>query len=240
VENPPEKSTSREIVEKAVEGAVGMVPIVGSPLAAAFALAMGWSYNKRMQLWFEDVAEAIRELQDAAEDWPALEDLRENDVFVDAVVHASRAAQATHQEEKLRALRNGVLNSIAPDAPSVDEQARFFRLVDELTPSHLRLLNFLQDPGAAFAAAGLDRPSLMMGGRMTLLEMLPDFRGRPREWIDLLAKDLTDAGLTNYGGLHTTQTGDSLWLPATSGLGSRLLAFVTAPPALREDDGALG
>ena len=39
---PPEKSTARELVEKAVEGGVGMVPIVGSPAAVAFAYWLGW------------------------------------------------------------------------------------------------------------------------------------------------------------------------------------------------------
>jgi hypothetical protein len=68
-------------------------------------------------------------------------------VFVDAVVNATRAAQATHQSEKLDALRNGVLHSLDEDAPTLDEQARFFRLVEQLTPAHLRMLRFLNDPG---------------------------------------------------------------------------------------------
>ena len=206
-------------------------------MAVAFATAMGLAYNRRMSAWFDDVAEAITELQDRSDDWPPLEDLADNDAFVDAVVAATRAAQGTAHQDKLQALRNGVLNSLGPNAPTADEQARFFRLVDQLTPSHLRLLTFLHDPGAAFAAAGVQRPDIAMGGRMSLLEQLPDFRNRPREWIDLLTKDLGDAGLTNLGGLHTMQTGASLWTSATSGLGDRFLAFVTAPPQLTEGGG---
>jgi hypothetical protein len=45
---PPKKSTGREIVDATVQGAAGMVPVVGDPLAVAFAVAMGWTYNKRM------------------------------------------------------------------------------------------------------------------------------------------------------------------------------------------------
>ena len=205
---PPEKSTSREIVEGVVEGAVGIVPIVGNPLAVAFAMSMGWAYNKRMQAWLRDLAEAVTELQETAEGWPRFEDLAEHDVFVDAVINASRAAQATHQEEKLAALRNGVLNSLGPDAPTTDEQSRFFRLVEQFTPSHLRLLIFFDDPGAFFDAAGIARPQLMHGGRAHLLNALSEF-AQLGGWVDLLAGDLATAALTNHGGLQTVQTGDS-------------------------------
>ncbi|GAA4740612.1 hypothetical protein GCM10023328_22240 [Modestobacter marinus] len=230
---PPDKSTGREVVEGVVEAAASVVPLVGGPVGVALAMTMGWAYNKRMQAWLQDVAEAITELQDTIEGWPPFQDLAEDEVFVDAVVHASRAAQATHQDEKLNALRNGVLNSLGPDAPDVDEQARFFRLVDQLTPSHLRLLTFLDDPGAFFDAAGVARPNLLMGGRSSLLSQLPDFAGRPDGWVDLLTRDLSDAALTNMGGLNTISTGDSLWRSATSPLGGRFLRFISTPEALQ-------
>jgi hypothetical protein len=41
-----------------------MVPVVGSPLAIAFALAMGWTYNRRMTAWLDELAEAVDELQE--------------------------------------------------------------------------------------------------------------------------------------------------------------------------------
>lgn len=228
---PPEKSTAREIVEGAIEGAVGMVPIAGNPLAVAFAMSMGWAYNKRMQAWHRDLAEAVTELQQAVEGWPSFDELAEDDVFVDAVIHASRAAQATHQEEKLAALRNGVLNSLGPDAPTADEQARFFRLVEEFTRSHLRLLTFFDNPGELFDAAGIGRPQLMSGGRAYLLNALPEF-AQLGGWVDLLAGDLATAVLTNHGGLHATQSGDSLWQSTTTPLGRRFLAFIREPAAI--------
>ena len=42
--------------------------------------------------------------------------------------------------EKFDALGNGVLGSIGPFAPSREEQTRFFRLVDQFSVAHLRLL----------------------------------------------------------------------------------------------------
>jgi hypothetical protein len=114
---------------------------------------MGWTYERRMAAWLEDLAESVAALEERT-DGLSFEKLAEDEGFVDAVVAATRAAQATHAQEKLDALRNGVLNTLGPDAPSLDEQARFFRLVEQFTPAHLRLLAFLDDPGPVFDPAG--------------------------------------------------------------------------------------
>jgi hypothetical protein len=41
----------------------------------------------------------------------------------------------------------------APDAPSLAEQALFFRLVVKFTPENLRLLVFLDNAGAFFSTS---------------------------------------------------------------------------------------
>jgi hypothetical protein len=227
MDKPPKKSASREVVESVVQAAAGLVPVAGSTLAVAFATAMGWSYNRRMDRWLDELAVAVSQLQERT-DGLSFEDLADKDDFVDAVVAATRAAQATHADEKLTALRNGVLNTLGPDAPTLDEQARFFRLVEQFTPSHLRLLAFLDDPGAVFDAAGIVRPAIAAGGRSSLLEHLPEFKDR-RDWYTLLGRDLADAGLTNFSGLNAMQTGPSLWQSGTSDLGRRFLAFISEP-----------
>lgn len=204
-----------------------MVPIAGGPLAAALALAMGWSYNRRMTQWLERLAEAVTELQDAT-DGLTFEDLAENEDFTDAVVNASRAAQATHQQVKLDALRNGVLHSLLDNAVDTDTQARFFRLVEQFTAGHLRLLVFMDDPGRPFDDRGEPRPQ-SMGGRGHVLEKaMPEFAGR-RDWYDLLHSDLAGAHLINSGGLQTTMSTSGLYEPTTTALGQDFLRFI-APP----------
>jgi hypothetical protein len=189
---------------------------------------MGWTYNRRMTAWFDELAEAVSKLQERT-DGLSFDELAEDEGFVDAVIAATRAAQATSAEEKLEALRNGVLNTLGPDAPTIDEQARFFRLVEQFTPAHLRLLAFLDDAGAVFDAAGIPRPDLHMGNRGHLLEQgMPEFAGR-RDWYALLNSDLTAAGLTNHGGMHINMSGAGLWQSATSELGKRFLAFIREP-----------
>lgn len=227
MERPPKKSTGREVVEHVIEAGAGMVPILGNPLAVALTVAMSWTYNRRMSAWMDDLADSVSALEDRT-DHLSFEELADDESFVDAVIAATRAAQATHAEEKLTALLHGVLNSLTPEAPTLDEQARFFRLIEQFTPAHLRLLALLDDPSTVLDTASINRPNLTMGGRSNLVEALPEFTGR-RDWYDLLDRDLAAASLTNHGGLHSTQTGASLWRPATSDLGKRFLAFIRTP-----------
>lgn len=227
MERPPTKKASRELLEKVVEGGVSMIPIAGGPVAVTFAYAIGRAHGRRMQLWLENLADDVAELQ-TREGGLDFDTLAEDDRFIDAVVSTTRAAQATHDEDKLTALRNGVLNTLGPHAPTDDEQLRFFRFVEQFSPAHLRLLHFFHDPGAGFDAAGITRPGYLAGGRATLLEDgMPEFRDK-REWSALLFGDLYTAGLTN-GSLQGMQSGASLWEAATSPLGDRFLAFVSDP-----------
>lgn len=207
-----------------------MIPLVGSAIAAAFTYAVGYSFNERMQHWYEEVASAVQELQDrgGAIDF---EQLAGDPVFIDAVVHATRAAQGTHQREKLDALRNAVVNSIGEDAPSADEQLRFLRLIDQFSPAHLRMLGFWRDPRGFFAHEGLDAPELNMGGRQDLLEAVPDFANKP-DWCTLLVSDLNGAGLM-AGQLTVTMTGQGIYQSPLTELGRRFLTFIADPTTAR-------
>lgn len=228
MDKPPKKSTTRELVEHGVVGAAGMVPVAGSPLAAAFQLAIGWKFGKRQADWLDQLAEAVDELQRQADEMVTFDDLADNEAFMDAVVTATRAAHATHQEAKLDALRNGVLNTLDPDAPSLDEQARFFRLIEELTPAHLKMLQFFADPTRWFEERELNRGSYMMGGQSTLLEAgIPEFKGR-RDWYDLIAADLSRLQLCDPA-LHVVMTADGVWSARNTAMGNRFLKFVTDP-----------
>ena len=147
---------------------------------------------------------------------------------MDAVVTATRAAHAIHHEEKLTALRNGVLNTLVPSAPTVDEQARFFRLIDEMTAAHLKMLEFFADPTVWFEARGLDKGNIYMGGQAHILEQgIPEFAGR-REWYDLLAADLTRLQLSNPA-LHVVMTESGIWSGRNTAMGNRFLRFVSDP-----------
>jgi hypothetical protein len=187
---PPGKATGREIVERVVEAALGSVPVAGAGLAVTFITVLGWRLEQRRQEWFTKLAEGVEELRGRVGDLD-FETLAENDLFVDAVVTATRTVEHTHQEEKITALRNAVLNSVALDAPDADTQAMFLALVDRFTPSHLRLLTLWDDPPAWFARHGLTPPQAgIAGSRTQTVEAgLLELRGR-QGFYRLLAADL--------------------------------------------------
>lgn len=224
---PPHKSGAQEVTEAIASGLVASIPGVGGALQVVLDMVLNREFRQRSGdfLWY--VADGINRLQEQVDSLPKVEELGQHEDFLDAVFQATRAAQATHDREKLKALRNAVLNTLLPGAPDADEQARFIRLVDQFRPSHLRLLRFLQDPGGTLAAAGVRRPEITMGPRSAILEALPEFTGR-RPWYDLLMGDLTAASLT-AGQLSGMMSLQGLWAPAISDLGNRFLAFVTSP-----------
>jgi hypothetical protein len=106
------------------------------------------------------------------------ERLAQDDVFVTVVMQTSQIALRNHQVEKLEALRNAVLNSVLSTIEE-DEKFVFLRLIDQLTPLHLRTLKFLDDPGAWMQRHGMQNPGWSMGGVSTVLEhCFPQLRGR--------------------------------------------------------------
>jgi hypothetical protein len=212
------------VAETAAVGAVSSVPLAGGVLGAAVQYALGIGFQQRMDDWLEQVAQAITRLEERT--GKSLDELAQEPLFLDAVAHATRAAQATHQQEKIDALRNGLMHSLGDDAPNVDEQRRFFRIIDQFSPAHLRMLGLLGDPRGALERAGVQPPDLYMGGRSHLLELLPEFTNR-REWYDLLANDISQAGLAQTN-LHTTMTGAGIYEPCTTPLGDRFLQFIAA------------
>jgi hypothetical protein len=132
----------------------------------AFVTAIGWRLEQRREEWFTKLAEGVEDLRERIGDVD-FENLASNDLFVDAVMTTTRTIEHTHQEEKITALRNAVLNSVAPDAPDADTQAIFLNLIDRFTPSHLRLLALWDDPPAWFESHGRTPPQgVMAGSRM--------------------------------------------------------------------------
>ena len=218
---PPGKSTGRELVERVGEAALGSVPLVGPALAVTFVTALGWRLEQRREQWFTGLAEAVDELGER------VDGLADDDRFVDAVVTATRTVEHTHHEEKIAALRNAVLNSVAPGAPDVDTQAIFFNLVDRFTPSHLRLLTLWDDPPAWFASHGLTPPEAgYIGSRTKTVEAgLPEMQGEQALYL-LIAGELQSAGMLTaslMGSVSPTSLMDRL----TTDFGRQFVRFIS-------------
>jgi hypothetical protein len=224
---PPAAGTAREVAERTAEALLNLVPIAGGTLAVLFSALAGRKLQKRRDAWLRELAEVVQRLSDHGLDPEALAD---NDLFVDAVVTTSRMIEHTHQEEKVQALRNAVLNSVAPDAPDADTQAIFLDLLDRFTPSHLRILTYLDDPPGWFKSHGLQPPQgIMAGSRLLGVKAgLPEMAERD-DFVNLLVSELGRAGFLKVSTLSGMVSGSAIMDALTSEFGKQFLRYVTVP-----------
>jgi hypothetical protein len=225
---PPGKSKGREIAERAAEAGLNAVPLVGGTLAVTLVTTLNWKLNQRRDKWLEELAIAVEELSKRV-DGIDMDTLAENPLFVDAVVNATRTIEHTHQEEKITALRNAVLNSALPGAPDADAQAVLFNMLDRFTGSHLRFLTMWNDPPAWFASRGLRPPEAAMAGSrtQTVEAGLPELRDRKDFYLQI-SYELNQAGLMTANVIGMVSP-NALMDRLTSGLGRRLVDFISDP-----------
>jgi len=76
-----------------------------------------------------------------------LETLQNNELFITIIAQTTSAAVRNHQQEKMEALSNAIMNSALNPNMEEDLQLMFVRFVEELTPPHLRLLRFFVNHG---------------------------------------------------------------------------------------------
>jgi hypothetical protein len=227
---PPSHSKGRQLAQTSAEMMVNMVPVFGGTIAVALTVALNHKLNKRRERWFTELADVVEELRDRFDGFDP-ESLAENEAFVDAVVTGTRIVDRTSQREKIEVLRNAVLNSALPAAPDQDIQQLYFALIDDLTPTHLRLLTLLDDPPGWFdARPGLHRPQFGMSSNRTALinAAMPNLADKGPQMIERFYAALTDGGLVN-GALGGMMTGQGAWQPVTTEFAARFLAFIRDP-----------
>jgi hypothetical protein len=225
---PPGRSKSREIVERTVEAALGSVPVAGAALAVVFVTAMGWRLDQRREEWFTRLAVGVDELKERFGDLD-LESLADNPLFVDAVVTATRTVEHTSQEEKITALLNAVLNSVAPDAPDADTQTIMMSLIDRFTPSHLRLLALWDDPTGWFDRHGMTAPTAAVAGSRTqVVEAgLPEMKGR-QDFYLRIARELESEGML-MASLPGMVSASAMTSRFTTDFGRQFVRFISPP-----------
>lgn len=141
MDNQPELSRKVEIAGFVVEAVAGVVPLAGGAITAAVIPAMQKRHARRMKLWLDTLASSIEQLQ------LDVRGLSTDDRFLDTLIAATNAATNTAHAEKVQALRNAVLNSAETESrPDEEMSVRFIRLVDEMNPTHLRLMSYFEDP----------------------------------------------------------------------------------------------
>jgi hypothetical protein len=141
--------------------AAGLATLTAGPGIAALLAAGGAAFavelfsqtftpslEKRREKWFEAIAEKLGELEEKVDEFN-FESLTENEQFVTTLIQATQIAIRNHQEEKLTALRNAVLNAALPNPIQEDLQIIFLNWIDRLSNYHIQVLTYLDNPGTS-------------------------------------------------------------------------------------------
>lgn len=204
----------RDIVQSLVKGGLASIPVVGGPANELFSLVITPSLEKRRDEWIESIAEGLKALEAKIEDFK-IENLKENDAFVSTVVQAAHAAIRDHQEEKLEAFKNAVLNTTLQEAPDEDLRAIFLEFISALTPLHLKALAYL------------DQSQWMSYPRFE--ENFSKIT-KHKSLCDTVVRDLYSRGLIDIR--PTSDSGGSVIFQRernTTELGREFLKFITSP-----------
>ena len=209
-EHPP-KGTAADAVHALAKGALSGIPMAGGLAAEFFELVLIPPLTKRRDEWFDSLAQRrLRHLE------LKFDELGKNPSFVTTLLHATQAAQRTHQEEKLEALRSAVENSALGSTPDDDLRSLFLNFIEEFTPTHLRILRLIQNRTSS---------------DLSLFRQLID----QREITDQMVLSLERNGLLVDPRPYAARgrdTGESLlmYVWTVSNLGQQFLAFISSRP----------
>lgn len=216
-------------------GAVGTVPIAGSLLSAILGEVWAEPLQRRLDSLFEEFARRICQLEVALSD----DDLR-RESLVTAAMLAGRDARSS-DSAKISYLASALANVAASPTWSHDEAATLFRIMSQLTGSHLRVLSLLKNPDdwsaknnvTIRAVAGADGAYRQRDMIADALDQL----GHDVTGLQTILQDLESQGLLSTIGIaeENPRQAAARLLAMTSELGNRVVEFVTwQPDALRE------
>jgi hypothetical protein len=215
-----------DVAHALAKGTISAIPIVGAPAAELFSLVVTPPLERRRAEWLNAIYGRLKQLESEIQGFN-IEALKDNPLFITTVMHATTAALRNHQKEKLDAFQNVVVNSARGVDIEENLQLLFLNMVDELTPLHLRVLKYFDDPRKWLDEHGI-KFSIYMGGASTGLEVaLPELVGK-RDVYDTLVMDLYNRGVVNHDKttLHTMTSEAGILESRTTDLGKKFLRYI--------------
>lgn len=229
------KSAARRKTEEGMELAAAAVPFAGGVLSVRYAQLFRRADQRRFEQWQQQMDETLDKLRSAAEG-RSIESLFDDDDFVDSLAAATRIAERNASDEKRRCLQNALFNVGRGAAPAADKCAIFFRYVEDLTPSHMQLMRFLDNPPRYFQDHDLGWPNVGMGALMSVVQVAFPEWAADEAFLMTLAGDLESRGLVESPGFKTVMTADGLRTQRSTAKGIEFAQFVSGPfPAPRRE-----
>jgi hypothetical protein len=182
-----------DAVQVTARAIVSAIPFVGGSIAEVLSLVMVPAVSRRRDEWLKELADTLAEIASQTANFQP-EALANNEQFISATIEASRIAISTHKSEKRRYLRNILVRIGTFTAVDDVLQFMYLRLIDEFTPTHVVVLNFLWRCNALAAA----KNGGVLPQHVSYLEVLdiclPELRGKS-VIVNRIIGDLRGRGL---------------------------------------------
>ena len=222
-ERYPEPSTA-DTIQGGTRAALAAIPVVGGSITEILSLLVAPAVARRRDEWFKELADGLDQLEAKVEGF-RIEALVENEVFVTAVLQATRGALATHDHEKRQYLRNAVLNVARGEGPAEEYQQLFINAVEEFTPAHIKVLNVLWRGIQDLMERDLWDPVIkrynMTNYKQAIEALVPELKGE-EDLLRYVMRDLHNRGLSRVGRPEDAFPES----PGVTNLGGQFLTFV--------------
>jgi hypothetical protein len=215
------KPSHGDIAHTLVRAGISAVPIVGGSANELFSSIITPPLTKRRDEWVHSIAIRLIELEKTVDGF-SIDDLSKNEIFITMVLHATSVAIRNHREEKLKALRNAVINSALPNPPEEDLQVMFINTIDLLTPSHLLVLFRHDDPTIYNGKSVLDHSRMSV----QISDKFPEFIGK-EDFLTQIIKDLYSHGLIQTDSQLMALNAGEFMLSRKTILGTQFIQYIT-------------
>lgn len=194
--------------------------------------------TKRRDDWIESLEQEIIKLQEQIPD--ILQRIKNNENAISAIMYASPLAIKTSNPEKLKALRNIILNTIIYKDYEEYKIQMFLSFIDSFTEWHIRLLEYFSNPKNT-ANKYIENYKLPKSQRIHSMQPFWDiypnmFNERP--YLAIILEDLYSKNLLMVNKKVLTQMYDfkdnffKIGYPynkGTTNLGDEFLKFISTP-----------
>ncbi|MEA5534520.1 hypothetical protein [Crocosphaera sp. XPORK-15E] len=152
--------------------------------------------SKRLEKFLETVVKEIHNLQKNFDEKIDLE----SPSFQTTLIYALQIASRNHQDEKINALKNAVLNSMLINSIDADKQSIFLTYIDELTPSHLKALDIINNFSQYAKTIIVPYISEAKGKASKIRTSIPILKElkNNEDFYNKIIKDLEDKSLVNF------------------------------------------
>lgn len=221
-----DKDKKKDVAYAVAKAGIGSIPIIGAAASELLQLLVTPPIEKRRNEWMNKIGERLKELEE--EKSLNLEELKDNEIFIDVILQTTQEAIKTSEKEKIEYFKNAILNTAIGEHPELSEIQIFLNFVTDFTIWHMRILKLFDDTPEWFSTHEVSEPNFMEAKLSNILEIAyPELKGR-RAFYDLIWNDLERAGFHNTSGLHTTMTASGLMASRTTDFGKAFLDFISS------------